>query len=718
MRIPRKHDSVRIFLLLPLLSFPTLAYAQLEEVVVTAQKRQQLLEDVPISMTVISADRLGSLAIGSFEELALQIPNLRINDTPANNQIFIRGIGTSGNVLAFEQSVALFVDDIYGGRNRQYHQPFLDIERIEVLRGPQGALFGRNTSAGAVSVTTAQPKSTTERWIEGEYEGQFESYSVTAGLSGPLSDRFRGRVVAKLGELNGHVRNTALNRDEPSRDDVIVRATGVFEPNDRLRVTAKVQYSESEIIGAAFEFVPFPQRPDYIVNTNDALAPIVDDSTTYNGVLRFDYEIGAHTLTAITGYSAYDYQNAFNIQWRAPPRLVTVGEEDFAQVSQELRLASEAGGRLEYMLGAYFDRHDMELFRNSLIDVRGIGVPNNESQRFFDQVTDTLSLFGQGTLKLTETLKINAGLRWSSIEKDVSLERFTIINNTTLVPGTPLQGNRDESGLDPSLSLQWDVTPDIMVYTSYAQGSKSGGFNGASGAATAQDYEFEDEESEAFEIGTKIVVPSINAFIGLSVFRTDYTDLQRSTLDINQAIFITGNAAEARSEGVEIEANWQPLPALRTSASLAYLEARYTSYPNGPCVFPNDSIPNCSQELAGVQLANAPSWSGNVNLDVDQPVGNRLRLQAGLNASFQDDVFYQDAINPLERQTAFWKINIRAGLADSERRWSVSLVVKNVFDERTSSLIGKTFPVGIAPNDRIHFVDPPRTYTLQGRFNF
>jgi iron complex outermembrane receptor protein len=185
------------------------------EIIVTAQKREQRLIDVPISIVAKTGVELQNAGIDDFNDVAARVPNLIINETPANKQITIRGIGTTGNSFSFEQSVALFVDGIYGGRNRQYNQPFLDIERLEVLRGPQGALFGRNTAAGAISVTTARPKQEYSAEIFGEYEFRTESVNTTAIVNGALSDRLAVRIATRFADQNGFLetpRSTGLSR--------------------------------------------------------------------------------------------------------------------------------------------------------------------------------------------------------------------------------------------------------------------------------------------------------------------------------------------------------------------------------------------------------------------------------------------------------------------------------------------------------------------------
>ena len=232
------------------------ASGQGNEIIVTAQKREQRLIDVPISIIAKSGTELQNAGINDFNDIAARVPNLLLNDTPANKQIIIRGIGTTGNSFSFEQSVALFVDGIYGGRNRQYNQPFLDIERIEVLRGPQGALFGRNTGAGAISITTARPSQEVLVEAFAEYEVRTNSANATAVVNGPITDTLSIRIATRYAEDNGWLRNTTLNRVEPQTDQFVGRVSMLWQPGDNVDVFGKLEYSRVDLTGSPFEFVP------------------------------------------------------------------------------------------------------------------------------------------------------------------------------------------------------------------------------------------------------------------------------------------------------------------------------------------------------------------------------------------------------------------------------------------------------------------------------
>jgi iron complex outermembrane receptor protein len=693
-----------------------------DEIIVTAQKREERLQDVPISINVQSGDVLERAGISTFFELQARVPNLVINDTPANASISIRGVGTTGNTLSFEQSVSLFVDGIYGGRNRQFMQPFFDVERIEVLRGPQGALFGRNTSAGAISVTTRRPSQTFEGRAFVDREIVRNSTYLEMAAGGPVTDTLSGRFAIRYANVNGWLDNTTLNRTEPDRDDVLARASLLWEPSERISVFGKVEYASSDIVGAGFEFVPGGTRPDYQVDHDDAYAPLRDKSEAVNATLQIDIGLGSHTLTSITGYTRYDYENGFNIQARRPARLVVENAEDFSQWSQEIRLSSAADRRLRYIFGGYVEGSSSDIERITFVDTPAPPALNNRNTRDFVQDVDVLAFFGQADYDLTERLNLAVGLRWTRTRKDGGTDGINQTFNpptgatSVIVPRVPLNGEIDEDDLSPTATLSWRAVDWVNLYFRYAEGSKGGAFSET--ATFLKDFLLEPEQARAFELGAKIDVTRLRGFVNIALYRTNYEDLQKSSLDVANAVFVTTNAAGARVQGVEVESAFRLADWLRAGASVAYLDAVYTDYPNGPCAFPRHVIPNCQEDRSGDRLQNAPKWSGSVYADIDAPLNDRLRAFGNWTTSFRSDTNYQDILHPLEVQEAFSKTDLRAGIGGAERQWELAILVRNLFDKRTSGQIFQTFAIGTLPDDRVHLPDPRRSITLQGRIYF
>ncbi len=713
-------------MLLVAASWPVVAAAQdvepedglVPEIIVTAQKREQRLQDVPISISVQDGELLEDLSIDQFIDLQSRVPNLSITDTPANASIFIRGIGTSGNTLSFEQSVALFVDQVYGGRNRQFMQPFFDVERVEVLRGPQGALFGRNTSAGAISVTTRRPTFTMEADLAADYEFERGSHAVQVGAGGPLTDKLAIRFATRYSNDLGWLDNVVLDRKEPIREDLLGRLSLLWQPAG-VTVFAKAEYGNARITGAPFEFVPAGGEPDYTINTDDGLAPLRDVSDSFNAVIDIGVELGEYLLTAISSYSSYEYGQAFNIQARSPARLITQNFEDFEQYSQELRFSSPAGGTIDYIIGGYVEHSSSDIDRVSLLDLPFPPLLNQDNRRTFVQETDVLAAFGQMNWRPIEQLKLGLGLRWTRISKEGAVvgvnQTFTPPGGVVRVPRPSLAAEFAEEEVSPTVDLVWQPNRDITVYGRYAEGSKGGAFTES--ALTFREFLLEPEQAESYEIGAKLLFPAIDAYFNIAAFQADYTDLQKSTLDQDTATFITSNAAGARTRGVELDAGVAPARGVSISGALAYLDAFYTDYPNGPCRF--DAPPGCvTQDRSGDRLQNSPEWTGNINLSVERPLTDTLDYLLNWTTTYQSDINYQDILDPSQVQEAYSKTDLRVGIGSAEDTWELGFLVRNLFNEATSTIIFATFPVGVSPLDRVHLPAPLRSYTLQGRLRF
>jgi iron complex outermembrane recepter protein len=691
------------------------------DIIVTAQKRAQRLQDVPISIAVQEGGSLERQGLNTFLALQSRVPNLSITDTPANASIFIRGIGTSGNNLSFEQSVALFVDQIYGGRNRQFMQPFFDVERIEVLRGPQGALFGRNTSAGAISVITRRPTQEFEgrAFVDYEFVRGSPALELAAGggVTDTLSVRFAGRYNRNVGWLD----NIVLDRKEPVADNVIARGSLLWEPADNASLFVKAEYNSSDIIGAPFEFVPGGTRPDYKVDTDDAFKPLADRSDAFSLTGELNLGLGSHTLTAIGAYTEYQYEQAFNIQARRPARLVVANDEVFDQYSTEVRIASPADPNFDYIVGAYAEKSSSTINRINFIDLPPPPVLNQDNRRRFIQDSNVVAVFGQVNWRFLDQFRLGAGLRWQRITKSGFMDG---VNQTFLPNGAvqrtprtpqPLAARFSDRSLEPTVTLSWEPNPDVNIYARYAEGSKGGAVVEA--ALTQRDFILQPEDAKSYEAGAKFSFPAVRGFLNIAVFSTDYTNLQKSSLDINTATFVVSNAAGARTRGIEVDAAFAPADWLRVSVAGAYLDAKYTDYPNGPCRFTAPA--GCTQQdRTGDRLQNAPEFTGNIVIDVNRPLGGNLRLLGNWITNYQSRINFQDTLDPREEQEGFTKTDVRVALAHDVQRWELGLLVRNLFDRRTSGLIFNVFPVGVGPNDRAHMPDPRRSVTVQARVFF
>jgi outer membrane receptor protein involved in Fe transport len=405
----------------------------LEEIIVTAQIREQGLRDVPISMSVTSGETINNNAILELEDLSAQVPGFTVTEAAISTLVFVRGLG-SGINQGFEQSVGMYIDGIYAGRGRQYRSSFLDIQRVELLKGPQGILFGKNTIAGAINISTAQPTDEFEAYLTGRVDADHGEHDLTAVFSGPLSETLSARFAARTGGFDGWMYNSAVGRDESGIDETVARGSLRWTPNDRIEVIAKLEYSEYEVDGRTTQiteggfFMPLfqffdPAFEDSLDEHKSVGGIGLDHSETRtnNAALTVNYEHDNFTLTSITGYSEYDYLDRLDIDFGPVPYLFQTEPQDFKQFSQEIRLVSPLNDQFEFVTGLYFE--NAKLRNQKAVDANlaplAVALPPTTRYIGFNQDSDSWAVFGQGTWHLRDDLRLNAGIRYTDEEKTV-----------------------------------------------------------------------------------------------------------------------------------------------------------------------------------------------------------------------------------------------------------------------------------------------------------
>ncbi|MNL00719.1 Pesticin receptor precursor [compost metagenome] len=438
--------------------------------------------------------------------------------------------------------------------------------------------------------------------------------------------------------------------------------------------------------------------------------PDFDNANSFNSVLTVnkDFANGV-TLTSITAYSAFDYDKQIDSDFTINPLLRTTFQEEFNQVSQEVRLTSPNDGQLTWIVGAYAHRNEIDMHQNSSILM---GPFNGASDRLFNQTNESYSIYGQATYAFNDQWKLTAGLRQTWEDKAADQTRST----TGAVPpswvNTPLKGQREESQLDPSVQVQYVLDRNTMFYASYAKGSKAGGFVGAQSTGGQDAFEFEGETSQSFEVGTKLTLLDGRATLNLAAYTSKFEDLQVSGFNAATNAFITTNAASAKSQGVEAESTLRLHPSVTLSGSIAYNDAKYDSYPTAPCVYKNGVAPpaNCVEDIGGVRLPRAPKWSGALTLNVDHPLDNGMRVQADATVRGRSGTYLEENLNPKSYQEGFSKVDLRLGLVSADDRWTLALIGRNLTNEWTAShSYGTPFLAGT----QTYVVDPGRVVSIQ-----
>lgn len=468
--------------------------ATLEEVVVTATKRAESLQDVSISMLAVSGETIREESITKMEDLTNSMPAVTVSSNPIGNFIFIRGIGSSTN-QGIEQSVSMFHDGIYMGRHQLTRAPFMDIERVEVLRGPQSILFGKNTIGGALHVIAAKPTQEREGLVS-VMAGEDGEQEVNLMLSGGLTDTVSGRFAYRDYQYDGFMQNLATGNDEAGSDDWTARGTLVWDVNDQTTVTFKHEASEFNqtgrtmqaavsdpfALGAFFNSVVEELAEHYsgsatesvddqriVINdgglgleaidfaafggaysdpSNPARAGLPDkaeisDNEMQVSTLTLETVIGDHTLTATAGFAHYEYVDVCDCDFGPLPLIQVDASEDYDQESLELRLTSPGGETVDYIVGAYFHNADLrfdssETFGSSLaapaLGLTPADVPNVARDYYFEQEQEQMSVFGSATWNMDDTTRLTLGLRYTEEEKTVDRELMK-----RLASGTPAE---------------------------------------------------------------------------------------------------------------------------------------------------------------------------------------------------------------------------------------------------------------------------------------
>ncbi|MDH3435250.1 MAG: TonB-dependent receptor, partial [Gammaproteobacteria bacterium] len=421
----------------------------LEEITVTAAYREQGLQDVPISISAVTGDMMAQTAVQKAEDIQFLVPNFTLTETGIGTNAFIRGIG-SGINQAFEQSVGTYVDGVHFGRAQQWRSPFLDIERVEVLRGPQSILFGKNSVAGALNITTAKPTNEFEGSFLVSNEFENNELIVEGVVSGPISDRVRYRVAARSRNLDGHMRNLTLSRDEPEREDTTVRGILEFDVSDNLTATLKAEFGEFDVTGRHIEIVneqpgasgfTYSQILAGLFSADPSvLNTVQDENRSSNGdfsnnesenfVLTLDWAVGDFDLKSITAFSSFEYDEFCDCDFTGAFVFGAALQETYDQFSQEFRLSSPLGESFDYIAGLYYQTSDHDFADQIIVPGNSVLVPalgapgalvaNTQASRLADVENDVLSAFAQVNWHLSDAITLQVGGRVTSDERDGS----------------------------------------------------------------------------------------------------------------------------------------------------------------------------------------------------------------------------------------------------------------------------------------------------------
>lgn len=697
----------------------------LEEVVVTAQKRAENVQDIPITINVVTGEVLENFSIRNTNDLAASVPGLAIQHTPQNlAQVAIRGLGTGSGGESVDQSVGLFIDGIWAGRIREFQAALFDVERVEVVKGTQTTLLGKNTSLGAVSVVSRRPGDEFGGYVQGDYEFEFESTYLTGALDVP-TDLGNYRIAFNNVAEQGYVSNKQTGNEVPERDQTTVRVSGEYAVADNGSLLLSYQYDDLEIHGDTFQ--PDNDELGFLAGMDPGTDIGIDQSkraytsfgssgdsedkqTSQRAIIHYDHSFGDYQFTSLTGWSEYENERLLDADFITVDYLSTSYDSDYEQFSQEFRFTSPKGQRIEYIAGLFY--LDGEIDYSGITDVRfpppytvGPLPLDSTSRKNYGQDTQVWSLFGQATFYFNDSWRATIGLRYTDEQKDATWERVRLRSGGFLadivsdilapeVEPTPL--DHSDSNLDGSINVQYDLNDDMMGFVSWARGSKSGGF--AIDVATPEEAEFESEEAETTELGVKMNLAGGAAILNASLFYTEIENFQViSFVGTGFQIF----TVPAESKGLELEGQWAVAEGFTLGASATYSDAE--------------------EQDTEMRLPYAPEWSAALNALYEIPwIQNSLvwRFSGALN--YRDEQYMQ--AGERDPDDALTLLDLRLALGSENNNWEVALVGRNLLDE--SSSFGFDFPFFGGQGDvpvgaaTIGSLSRPRTIALQARFNF
>lgn len=712
--------------------------SEIEEVIVTARRRAESLQEVPIAVTSLSGDQLEAAGAQDLTAVSQTTPNVTLENSRATNSTltaFIRGIGQQDPVAGFEQGVGIYLDDVYLNRPQGAVLDVYDVERIEILRGPQGTLYGRNTVGGAVKYVTRRLDATKPTLrLKGSY-GSYGQADVLVAGSAPLSDTVRVGGAVTLLTRNGFGKNVTTGEENYDKDVFAARVSAEWEPSSQFLLRAAVDYTQDDssprqghrLLPSATGLPVLPGRYDTAAGIT-RLGPIRHNTVTAIGSQIAAEWKPSETLTfkSITAYredhskSPIDFDSTAARSFDAP----VIYENH--QFSQEFQAIYE-GERLNVVAGAYY------LSANAY-NVFDVVFTSATSLTLGDVDTRTWAVFGEANYDLTDQLKLTVGGRYTEDERRSHVIRQTFLGvnspyfgNTRAVNITPpvlvngqqvvpsFFGERTDSKFSPRVILAWQPNSDLNLYASYSQGFKGGGFDPRGNFANADVRQgFLPEKVDSYEAGLKATLFGGRATANTAVFWADYKDVQ-----IPGSIVIPGppvsfvgsttNAGAAEIKGVEFEGAARLTDNLRAQLSVGYIDAKYTKFIVG------------GVNVAGQRdIQNTPDWTGAGSLSYDTPLalfGREGTLSLNGGASYRSKIQQFEVAIPLLDQSGYWLVDASVSWTSESGHWRLAGYGRNLTDKRYISS-GYNFPGAATDNSVLAFYGNPRTFTASIEYRF
>ncbi len=740
----------------------------LDTVVVTARKRAENIQDVPIAISLISAADLARQGTYTIQQVSQQAPTLQYTSSnPRNTALTVRGLGVSFGLAndGLEQGVGFYVDQVYNSRPAAAAFDLIDIERVEVLRGPQGTLFGKNTTAGALNISTRLPGFTPDGTFEGTV-GSHGFLQTKASVSGPLGDTLAGRFTVGKSVRDGYTHSTATGRNVNDQDNLGLRGQLLWKPADALSLRLSGDYALQDAdcctqvfvrvgqsLRAANRQYPFlagalgyaPPSTDPYDRIADVDAKLKARSEIGGLSLIAEWDLGAQTLTSISAWRYWNWQPANDRDYtRLDILRQSANPVQQDQYTQEFRLTSNGHHRIDYSAGLYgfyqtlHGQNVTEWGKDAAPWLIGASVPGNLLDGYFTQSSAVSTIrsyaaYSQLTWNINDQLHLTPGLRYT---RETKTADYASVVGGGLLPVTTAQNNSKLSIARPQayavdfsagqltgdLSLAWKLRDTVLLYASYAQGFKSGGINLAglplnTANNPALDRAVVDpEKSVAYEVGLKTDLLDRTLTANVALFRSDVRDFQANVVDTGPGALrgYLANIDTVRSQGAEFDLTLAPIKGFSGYVRGAYTDAVYASFPNAPCPLELQASSTSVCSLSGKQLPGSSKWAASAGGEYRQPTAHQGDAYVGLDATYRSSYFADASVSKYLLIDGYTTYNLRAGFA-SDAGWEVFVLVRNLFDRDYLQLLtpqsGNSGLVSGLPGD-------PRSVQLTARYAF
>jgi iron complex outermembrane recepter protein len=687
---------------------------QLEEVTVTAQKRAESSQDVPLSITTVSADEMSRANVRNLFQIADYVSGMVFSRAPDDGMaLTFRGLGSPARSQAFEESIGVFMDGIFLAKARLYSGAFFDLDRAEMVKGTDTTLLGKNTSLGAISLITRQPGAEYDADVTAarEFADGGETYDL--GFDLPLTPAFAIREAVHYNDTAGWVKNAATGRSVPIDDDFASRTTAVLHPGDDFTASASYQRSNNKRLGTPYQIIDPNLNPIYgdgaLNDHEDVFTGLTKTGeTTHTSEINFyslklQWDLDKYSLVSQTARVDYNLNYDDDFDFSPEPWTDFIRLENYQQFTEEIRLASPTGPPVDYIVGAFVFHSDWHS-----IEHQDWGVPdwppgtpiagqlfNGPFTNDFNQKTDSKSAFATATWHWAEQWRLTTGLRYSDERKDTLFGRtnaapLTIWNTAANPPFPTTALPFSDSFLDGNANLQFSPSSAEMVYLAYGHGTKTGGYVETNTDAypvfadPAVDSRIKSEVAQTVEAGIKSTLLNRSLRVNASIFHTAISNFQDTLFTGAAAGFITENLP-ARTRGFEIESAWQAGRALRLAAAVTYSDATETRTAQDAVLVPTILCHVC-------RATQSPTWNATAEGDYERPITADLNLLAAAHFRYRGSMYSQQGDS--FPSAPYRPLDLSLGVASGTGNWSLVGLVKNA----NNSLSEDFASPSVAPN--------------------